>query len=195
MGSSEEGLRKRSLGAQVEIVRAKDVTQIQVSSTAGDEDYQLQGMDHVDNSEIPGKLLEIIDSDGSTGLGGYYIRIPISASKAFGEIIRTFSTFAVVWFANCITWSGTDDLDTAFLYHVTLEELIHGATEPHGMIELDSARLQYFRNQVYFYIPSRFHQYLVPKDEEMAIKVSVTHQLVDLGKSRAWTTSNLSSGD
>ena len=190
LGSSEEGQRKRSLGAQVEIVRAQDITQVQVSSGAGDELYQSRAEDHVNSSEIPGKLLEIVDVDGSTGLGGYYIRIPISASKAFGEIIRTFSTFAVVWFANCITWSGTDDLDTAFLYHVTLEELIHGTIEPHGMIELDSARLQYFRDQVYFYIPARFHQYVVPKDENNAIKVSVIHQLVDLGKSRAWTTRN-----
>ena len=139
-------------------------------------------------ADVPGKLLEIVDNTAATGLGGFYIRIPISASKAFGEIIRTFSTFAVVWFANCITWSGTDELDTAFLYHVTLEELIHGVAEPHGAIELDSSRLQYFRNHVYFFIPTDFHQYIVPKNEENAIKVSVTHQLVDLGKSRAWTT-------
>ena len=188
LGPSEEGLRKRSLGAQVEIVRAQDITQVQVSSGGGNEDFESRADDHAENTGIPGKLLEIVDSDGSTGLGGFYIRIPISASKAFGEIIRTFSTFAVVWFANCITWSGTDNLDTAFLYHVTLEELIHGVAEPHGMIELDSSRLQYFRDQVYFYIPSSFHQYLVPRNEDKAIKVSVTHQLVDLGKSRAWTT-------
>lgn len=188
LGSSEEGLRKRNLGAQVEIVRTKDITQVQVISGAGDEDYQSQATGYGNDGEVPGKLLEIIDTGGSTGLGGFYIRIPVSASKAFGEIIRTFPTFAVVWFANCITWSGTDDLDTAFLYHVTLDELIHGVAEPHGMIELDSSRLQIFRDQVYFYIPSRFHRYLVPKNEEKAIKVSVTHQLVDLGKSRAWTT-------
>ena len=188
LGPSEEGLRRRNLGAQVEIVRARDITQVQVSSGAGGDDHQTRTEDHINGSEIPGKLLEIVDSDGSTGLGGFYLRIPITASKAFGEIIRTFSTFAVVWFANCITWSGTDELDTAFLYHVTLEELIHGVAEPHGVIELDSSRLQYFREQVYFYIPSSFHQYLVPRDEERAIKVSVTHQLVDLGRSRAWTT-------
>ena len=188
LGSSEEGLRKRSLGAQVEIVRAQDITQVQISSSAGDEDSQSRMEDNIDSGEIPGKLLQIVDSNDSTGLGGFYIRIPISASKAFGEIIRTFPTFAVVWFANCITWSGTDHLDTAFLYHVTLEKLIDGVAEPHGMIELDSSHLQNYREQVYFYIPSIFHQYLVPRDEEKAIKVSVTHQLVDLGKSRAWTT-------
>ena len=187
LGPSEKGLRRRNLGAQVEIVRARDITQIQVSTGAGEEDQTRTG-GHINSSEVPGKLLEIVDSDGSTELGGFYLRIPITASKAFGEIIRTFSTFAVVWFANCITWSGTDELDTAFLYHVTLEELIHGVAEPHGVIELDSSRLQYFREQIYFYIPSSFHQYLVPKDEEKAIKVSVTHQLVDLGRSRAWTT-------
>ena len=191
LGPSEEGLRRRNLGAQIEIVRARDITQVQVSSGAGEEDHQSRTEDHTNSTEVPGKLLEIVDSNGSTGLGGFYLRIPITASKAFGEIIRTFSTFAVVWFANCITWSGTDELDTAFLYHVTLEELIHGVAEPHGVIELDSSRLQYFREQLYFYIPSNFHQYLVPRDEEKAIKVSVTHQLVDLGRSRAWTTRKL----
>ena len=186
MGPSEEGVRRRSLGAQVEIVSSQDITQVQVSS--GNEHYQAEAAEDSNGADVPGKLLQIIDNNGSTGLGGFYIRIPISASKAFGEIIRTFSSFAVVWFANCITWSGTDELDTAFLYHVTLEELIHGVAEPHGAIELDSSRLQYFRDHVYFFIPTDFHQYIVPKDEENAIKVSVTHQLVDLGKSRAWTT-------
>ena len=188
LGPSEQGVRRRSLGAQVEIVRTQDITQVQVSSDNERGDYQTQAVDHAIDTDVPGKLLEIIDSHGSTGLGGFYIRIPVSASKAFGEIIRTFSTFAVVWFANCITWSGTDDLDTAFLYHVTLEELIHGVAEPHGVIDLDSSRLQYFRDQVYFYIPTGFHRYLVPREDGKAIKVSVTHQLVDLGKSRAWTT-------
>lgn len=186
MGPSQEGVRRRSLGAQVEIVSAHDITQVQVSSD--NQHYQTQAVNDGGVADVPGKLLQIVDSHGSTELGGFYIRIPISASKAFGEIIRTFSTFAVVWFANCITWSGTDELDTAFLYHVTLEELIHGVAEPHGAIELDSSRLQYYRDHVYFFIPPDFHQYIVPKDEENAIKVSVTHQLVDLGKSRAWTT-------
>ena len=187
LGPSEEGVRRRSLGAQVEIVRTQDITQVQVAP--GDEDggYQGPSADHDIGTDTPGKLLEIIDGGGSTGIRGFYLRIPVSASKAFGEIIRTFSTFAVVWFANCITWSGTDNLDTAFLYHVTLEELIHGAAEPHGMIKLDSSRLQYFKGQVYFFIPTGFHRYLVPREEDKAIKVSVTHQLVDLGKSRAWT--------
>ena len=188
LGPSEQGVRRRSLGAQVEIVRVQDITQVQISSGNERGDFQTQAVDHAIDTDVPGKLLEIIDSHGSTGLGGFYIRIPVSASKAFGEIIRTFSTFAVVWFANCITWSGTDDIDTAFLYHVTLEELIHSVADPHGAIDLDSSRLQYFRDQVYFYIPTGFHRYLVPREDEKAIKVSVTHQLVDLGKSRAWTT-------
>ena len=115
LGGSEEGLRRRSLGAQVEIVRPQDITQVQVSSGAGEDLYRSRADDDANSSEIPGKLLQIVDVNGSTGLRGYYIRIPISASKAFGAIIRTFGNFAVVWFANCITWSGTDDLDTAFL--------------------------------------------------------------------------------
>ena len=188
LGPSEEGVRRRSLGAQVEIVRTQDITQVQVPSGDADGDCQGVPTDHETGTDTPGKLLEIVDGRGSAGLGGFYLRIPVSASRAFGEIIRTFSSYAVVWFANCITWSGTDNLDTAFLYHVTLEELIHGVAEPHGVIELDSSRLQCFKEQVYFYIPTDFHGYLVPREEEGAIKVSVTHQLVDLGKSRAWTT-------
>ena len=187
LGPSEEGVRRRSLGAQVEIVRTQDITQVQVAPGDEDGEYQGPSADHDIGTDAPGKLLEIIDGRDSTGIRGFYLRIPVSAAKAFGEIIRTFSTFAVVWFANCITWSGTDNLDTAFLYHVTLEELIHGGAEPHGMIELESSRLQYFKGQVYFFIPTCFHRYLVPREEDKAIKVSVTHQLVDLGKSRAWT--------
>ena len=188
LGPSEEGVRRRSLGAQVEIVRTQDITQIRVPSADADGDCQGTPTDHDIDTGTPGKLLEILDGRGSTGLGGFYLRIPVSASKAFGEIIRTFSDFAVVWFANCITWSGTDTIDTAFLYHVTLEELIHGMAEPHGVIELDSSRLQYYKEQVYFFIPTDFLRYLVPREEDAVIKVSVTHQLVDLGKSRAWTT-------
>ncbi|WP_428098062.1 ATP-binding protein [Candidatus Rariloculus sp.] len=190
LGSSEERLRRRGIGAQVQIVRTDDITQVQVSPGSTSADHSSHPGDLVNSSGIPGKLLEIVDKEGTTGLGGFYLRIPVSASKAFGEIIRTFSTFAVVWFANCITWSGTDDLDTAFLYHVTLEKLIHGVSDPHGVIELNSSCLQYFRDQVYFYIPRNFQRYLVPGEEERAIKVSVTHQLVDLGKSRAWTARN-----
>ena len=180
--------RRRRFGARVEIVRVRDITQLQVASHGGAEtDAGTSDFEDVD-ADPPGKLLEIIDSAGSTGLGGFYLRIPVPASKAFGEIIRTFSSFAVVWFANCITWSGTDNKDTAFLYHVTLEELIGSVSDPHGAIDLTSSQLQYFKGQVYFFIPTHFHQYLVPRDQDRGIKVSVTHQLVDLGKSRAWTS-------
>ena len=180
--------RRRRFGARVEIVKVRDITQVQVAPHGYEEVHattpDLQDVD----AGPPGQLLEIIDAAGSTGLGGFYLRIPVAASKAFGEIIRTFSTFAVVWFANCITWSGTDNQDTAFLYHVTLEELIGSVSEPHGAIDLTSSQLQYFKGQVYFFIPIHFHQYLVPRDQNKGIKVSVTHQLVDLGKSRAWTS-------
>ena len=112
--------------------------------------YQPDPDEDGDGTSVPGKLLEIVDNAGSTGLGGFYIRIPVSASKAFGEIIRTFSTFAVVWFANCITWSGTDNFDTAFLYHVTLDELIRGEGSHTVVVDLDSTRLQFYKEQVYF---------------------------------------------
>ena len=192
LGSSEEGLRRRrSIGAQVEIVRRQDITQVQVSPTGREADGRSESTEEGNEAVVPGKLLEIVDNAGSTGLDGFYLRIPVSAAKAFGEIIRTFSTFAVVWYANCITWSGTDNLDTAFLYHVTLEELIHGASEAHGMIDLNSSRLQFFKEQVYFFVPNNFHEYLIPKENGKAIKISVTHQLVDLEKSRAWTTRSL----
>lgn len=175
-------------GGRIEIVRVQDITQVQISSVGEQQQMSTDHGEQDDESEVPGKLLEIVDPSGATGLAGYYIRIPISASKAFGEIIRAFSNFAILWFANRITWSGTDNVDTAFLYHVTLDQLMGANSEPHGSIELKSTRLQYFKDQIYFYIPPEFHQYLVPSGEVPTIKVSVTHELVDLGRSRAWTS-------
>ncbi len=174
-------------GGQVEIVRQQDITQVNVAEDGNQQDFLADG-GQTDDAAVPGKLLEIVDKSGSTGLGGFYIRIPVSASQAFGEIIRTFSNFAILWFANRITWSGSDNLETAFLYHVTLDRLMSSATEPHGAIDLDTTRLQYFKGQIYFYIPPDFHQYLVPSKDTETIKVSVTHELVDLGRSRAWTS-------
>ena len=183
LGSSENGSPRRGgMGARVEIVRRQDITQVQVLPPGPEVGYQPDPIDQENGTAVPGKLLEIVDTVGTTGLGGFYLRIPVSASKAFGEIIRTFSTFAVVWFANCITWSGTDNFDTAFLYHVTLDELIRGEPEPHGVLDLDSSRLQFYKEQVYFYIPTRFHEYLVPREDGSSIKVSVTHQTRRLGK-------------
>ena len=154
--SKEQSRRRRNVGAHVEIVRRQDITQVQVFPAGHASEYPSDPVDDERDVVTPGKLLEIVDNSGSTGLEGFYLRIPLSASKAFGEIIRTFSTFAVVWFANCITWSGTDALDTAFLYHVTLEELIHGTSQPHGVIDLDSSRLQFLGNRSIFLFPLIF---------------------------------------
>jgi molecular chaperone HtpG len=168
-------------GGRVEIVRAHDVTQVQISNAGGTPETIGD-----DVATAPGKLLHIVDDTELTGLDGYYIRIPASASVAFGEIIRGFPAIGVLWFANRITWSATDQISTAFLFSVRLDRMMGMAGEPsHGSFDIPAVRLQDYKGQIYMFIPPALEEYLVPQDDK-AIRVEVTHELVDLERPRAW---------
>lgn len=173
--------RSGGAGGRVEIVRMQDVTQVQVSATGGAAESSAGT-----EMDAPGKLLHVIDETGKTGTAGFYIRIPASASAAFGEIIRSFSSIAVLWFANSITWSATDQTTTAFLFNVRLDRIIGLVGEQsHGSLDISVGRLQQYKGQIYMFIPPLLEKYVVPTPDE-PIRVGVTHELVDLERPRAW---------
>lgn len=176
---------------RIEVVRRSDIAQVTISNSSGVSSSQPQASD-IDSDQIsPAKLLQIIDETRVTGLEGYYLRIPESATVAFGDLIRTFDSFAVVWFANRITWQGTDLKSTAFLFDVTLDTLIGGSsvgTAAHGAIELESSKIHTYNDQIYFYIPSEVQDQIVPKSDVDPIKIEIRHELIDLGKPRSWTS-------
>jgi len=180
-------------GGRIEIVRRQDIAQVEISAESGVTEEQpaqppLAGTEAPEPRE-PAKLLRIVDQTGSTGLEGYYLRIPESATAAFGDLIRTFSSFAILWFANRITWQGSDLKSTAFLFDVTLDRLIKAEASggaAHGALELSQVRIQNYKNQIYFYIPSLLTEYMVPRDESDSIKIEVKPELVDLTRPRSW---------
>jgi len=179
--------------ARIEIVRSSDVEHITIASESGvtTRSEQLTAGGGVPATPSrPPKLLHIVDETRTTGLEGFYLRIPESATAAFGEILRTFPAFVVVWFANRITWQGSDLESTAFLYDIVLDRLI-GTSIPaevaHGALELGPNKIHTYRDQIYFYIPTQIATYLVPTQNE-TIKVELKHELIDLGKPRSWTS-------
>jgi hypothetical protein len=179
---------------RIDVVRSADVQRITISTATGvttsPSEERVASAGATPEAKRPPKLLQIIDETGMTGVQGFYLRIPESATAAFGELIRTFPAFVVVWFANRITWQGSDLNTTAFLFEITLDRLIGVGTSgdvAHGAVELAPNKIQTFNNQVYFCIPPTIEDYLVPSESE-AIKIEIRHELIDLGRPRSWTS-------
>ncbi len=166
---------------RVEVVGRSDIAHVTISKGGG-------VVEPPPTSDRPAsKLLHIVDESGTTGLGGYYLRIPESATSAFGDIIQGFPSFAVVWFANRITWQGSDLSQTAFVFDITLDRfLITDAS--YGAEELTRAQVQKYSNQLYFFIPSAVVDGVVPNSAEDLIRIQIRHELIDLNRARAWTS-------
>lgn len=175
-------------GGRSEVMRRGDVTRVTISNGGVVADTGVAG--GPDAARKAPKILQIVDESGRTGLSGYYLRIPESATAAFGSIIRSFSSFAVVWYANRLTWQGSDQETTAFLFDVTLDRLVKGrdGDDAHGAQELTALQLQTYNDQIYFYIPSPIEAYVVPRDVADLIRIQIRHELVDLNRARAWTS-------
>jgi molecular chaperone HtpG len=174
-------------GGRYQIVRRQDIAQVTISS---DGVTATPAVD-VSGKEAP-KLLRIVDETESTGLAGYYLRIPVSATAAFGDIVRTFPQFGVVWFANRVTWQGCDPTNaTAFLFDITLDRFVgadDGGLAAHGAMELVPSQVQTYEGQIYFFIPAALQDRIIPRDASDVIKLQVRHELVDLHHARAWTS-------
>lgn len=177
----------RPTGGRVQVVSQSDIAQVTISSS-GVTSTPANGP----ASKTPPKVLNIIDETSSTGMQGYYLRIPESAAAAFGDLIRTFPQFAVVWFANRVTWQGCDpNMATAFLFDVTLDRFLAGSSTElaaHGALELSTSQIQTYDNQIYFFIPEALRGRMIPRDERDVVKLQLRHELVDLQRARAWTS-------
>jgi len=183
-------LSARPSGGRLQVVRQQDITQVTISATgvSGPADPA---------TKRASKLLQIVDETGTTGLAGFYLRIPETATAAFGDIIRTLPQFAVVWFANRVTWQGCDpNAGTAFLFDITLDRFV-GASggeglAAHGAMELSPIKLQTYEGQIYFFIPAELQGRIVPRDAQDVVKLQVRNELVDLQRARSWTSKDSS---
>jgi molecular chaperone HtpG len=172
-------------GGRSEVVGRNDIAQVTISSGGG------VTADPSASGKKAAKLLNIVDETGATGLAGYYLRIPETASSAFGDIIRSFASFAVVWFANRVTWQGSDLTSTAFVFDVTLDRFLAsvGSTEPaHGAMDLTLQQVRTYEGQLYFLIPPSLQDRIVPQNPDDLVRIKIQHELVDLRRQRAWTS-------
>jgi hypothetical protein len=172
-------------GGRTEVVGRNDIAQVTILSEGG------VTADPSASGKKAAKLLNIVDETGATGLAGYYLRIPESATAAFGDIIRSFPSFAVVWFANRVTWQGSDLRSTAFVFDVALDRFLAsaGSSEPaHGAMDLGLQQVRTYENQIYFLIPPLLQDRIVPQNHADLVRIKIQHELIDLRRPRAWTS-------
>ncbi|MDC0935216.1 ATP-binding protein [Pirellulales bacterium] len=136
------------------------------------------------------KLLHITGTDEFADILGYYLRIPDSATAAFGEVIRQYEYRGASWGGNTILFVASDRGSSAFQFEVRLEHVVitvdenqipsaEGAEEIHRSI-------QEIAGGMYFPLPTVLEPSLVPSgDEEIHIEVT-SGNWIDTTSSQAW---------
>ena len=167
-------------GGQKQIVTQEDVKVINVG------DQQPQG--HL-TKEQTHRLLRIIDEDCVTELAGYYIRLPDSAFRAYGDLLGDCDSYGVVWTGNKMTFVASDGVSAQFQYEIHLDEIVatevEGRLRAEGVLELDRP-LQQMYGSVYFPIPANLVRFLVPMGENEEIRLDLHCVWFDMRTSQSW---------
>lgn len=135
------------------------------------------------------RLLQIIDDQSTTGVGGYYIRLPDTAFAAYGDLLPECDSRGVTWGGNRILYVASDTVSAAFQYEILLDEIVstetNGETRGEGALALDRA-LQEIFGGLYFPIPKQLERYLVPQGAE-EIRLQLNCDWFDMRTARHWT--------
>ena len=164
-----------------QVVTASDVQVVVASSGEGDP------LPADNNSSPQPKLVKIEGGDEFESLDGYYLRIPNSASEAYGDVIMDSDDRGAVWTGNKILLVASDGISTAFQFEVVLDRLLVAAGSEslsHGATVLQRPIQQLFEG-LYFPIPTTLEEYLVPVGNQ-TICIQVNCDLLDFAGSRAW---------
>ena len=175
----------RGGGAKISVMRSSDIAQVTITQDEGVKEGEPTSAVRKSSS----KILRIIDETKSTGLDGYYIKLPQTATNAFGDLLKTFPSFVVVWFANRITWQVSDLKSSAFLFDIALDKIITTKSDcklSHGSEELSTLKLHSHSNSLYLFVPLAIVDFIIPKDNENPIKIEIRHELVDIEGARSW---------
>lgn len=169
-------------GGQRQVVTQQDV---QVVRVRGD----LPQTEPSQPSEAPKpRLLRIIDEDHTTDLEGYYIRLPETAFKAYGDLLPECDSHGVVWVGNKVTFVASDDVSAQFQYEIRLDEIVaadvDGTLRPEGVLELDRP-LQEIYDGVYFPIPATLEKFIVPVGNE-EIRLDLHCEWIDMRTAKLW---------
>ena len=169
-------------GTQRQVVRSSDVQVVQAGGGG-----QGQQPESEDGAREP-KLVRIEGSEDFADLFGYYLRIPTSATVAYGDVIQQCEDRAAVWAGNKITLFASDGISTAFQFEVRLDQLIttSGATTGGGTGATQmTPPVQALFEGLYFPIPETLEPYLVPTPNE-EVRIEVRCEWTDYSTARSW---------
>lgn len=170
-------------GGQRQVVTRQDVAVVNVSG--GPSQPQAgEGRKH--------RLLQIVDDDGTTGLGGYYIRLPDRAYDAYGDLVAGCDSNGVVWAGNKLTFVASDGVSAQFQYEIRLDEIVatevDGTLRAEGAMELDRPRQELYEG-LYFAIPVALERFLVPRSDE-EIRLNLETEWIDMRTGKLWEVEN-----
>jgi hypothetical protein len=145
----------------------------------------------------PGKpkprILQVVDDQGATGLGGFYIRLPDSAFNAYGDLLPECESRGVVWAGNKIEYVISDAVSAAFKYEIRLDEVVatdvNGSTRAEGAVQLERA-LQEMYGGLYFPIPALLERFLVPRGD-VEIRLELYSDWFDIRTAKHWAPKDL----
>jgi len=168
-------------GGQRQVVTRSDVQVVNVSGGQSQPEPQ-PGRPHP-------RILHIIDEQGATGLGGFYIRLPDTAFSAYGDLLPECDSRGVVWAGNKILYVASDAVSAAFQYEIRLDEVVaadlNGVIRAEGAIQLERP-LQEMYGGIYFPIPAPLEPFLVPRGEAQ-IRLELHCDWIDMRTAKHWT--------
>lgn len=167
---------------QRQVVTRSDVHVINVGGGQGEAQQPAPG-------KARPRILQIVDDQGTTGLGGYYVRLPDSAFQAYGDLLPECESRGVVWAGNKIEYVVSDAVSAAFKYEIRLDEVVaaavNGVVRPEGAIELERPLQEVFEG-LYFPIPAPLEQFLVPRGDS-EIRIELFCDWFDVRTAKHWT--------
>ena len=134
------------------------------------------------------RILLIIDENNSTGTAGYYIRVPDTSYRAYGDLIQSCDYRGLTWVGNKITFVASDAVSAAFHYEIRLDELVvtedDAARHPQGATELNRPLQELFEG-IYFPIPQSLESFLVPAGSQ-EVRLDLYCDWIDMRTSSHW---------
>jgi len=171
-------------GGQRQVVTRSDVQVVNVGGGSGE---KVQAEPPSDKP-FP-RILNFIDDQGTTGLGGFYIRLPDPAFSAYGDLLPECDSRGVVWAGNKISYVASDAVSVAFQYEIRLDEVVaadlNGTTRAEGAIQLEQP-FQEIYGGIYFPIPTPLEPFLVPRGTA-EIRLELHCDWIDMRTAKHWT--------
>ena len=144
-------------GGERQVVTQSDVDVVNVVD---------RGAEVLENLRQKHRLLNIVDEEERTGMGGFYIRLPDRAFDAYGDLVGGCDGRGVVWAGNKVMFVASDGVSAQFQYEIRLDEIVatkvDGVMRAEGALELQRP-LQEMFGGLYFPIPDVLESFLVPR--------------------------------